>query len=245
MKTKNLFMKSLVVLMLFAGMQTLTACFFDNPLAERGNGILQTEERTVRSFNAIDVSGGFEVVITQSDVESLVIEADENLMRFIITEVHGRELKIYTEGSISANAGLRAIISLKDLNSIDISGAVDLTATNTISGKDLLIDGSGASDIDLSLQYEKIDLDLSGASKVRLEGNAEKMFIEGSGASKIYAAELKTSTTKLDVSGASYAEIWATESLTLEASGASNIRYKGEPANIRTNTSGASNINKL
>ena len=230
--------------MILIGFQAFNACMFDNPLAVKGNGQLAIEQRNIKSFNAIEVSGGFEVELTQSGNEELTIEADENLMRFIVTEVHGKTLKIYSEGGLNPQAGLKARIAFNELRSIELSGAVKLYGNNVIRLKDLEIDGSGASDIELSLQAVRLNVDLSGASKLRLEGNADNFLIEGSGASKFYAAELKTASTRLDLSGASFAEVWATGSLELEASGASEIRYKGDPETIRTNTSGASSINK-
>ncbi|PKP54262.1 MAG: DUF2807 domain-containing protein [Bacteroidetes bacterium HGW-Bacteroidetes-1] len=245
MKTKNFSSLSMVAVLMFVFLQLTLSCSYADGFSIRGSGNKQVENRTVGSFSAIDVSGGFEVILTQGSSESLQIEADDNLMNSIITEVKGGELRIYIRDHVSAKTKMKAYINFIHLDEIEISGAVKVFATNKLNFKNLELDASGASEIDLELELEVLEIDMSGATKITLNGTADKVYVDCSGASKMYLSGFKTAVQKFELSGASYAEVWVTEELIVEASGASEFKYKGEPKILRTDTSGASSIRKM
>jgi len=83
-----------------------------------GNGIVEKQTRKVSSFNALDISSAFDIFLTQGNEESLVIEADENIMEYIITEVRGGTLRIY----IDEHRNIRNVKTMKVyLNSITLN----------------------------------------------------------------------------------------------------------------------------
>lgn len=245
MKTLNFNSKMQIFIVMIFALQLLSACTYADPFAERGSGNKQVEERNVKSFVALEVSGGFEVILKQGTSEALTIEADDNLMKYIVSEVRGGELRIFTEGSVSPKTKMKAYVTFVKLDEIDISGAVKLIAESKLSFNKLMLEGSGASDIEMELSAERIEADLSGASELNLIGSVSNIELECSGASKIYAADLESESVRLDLSGASYIEVFAKESLIIDASGASSVRYKGNPEKLVTNTSGASKVSKL
>jgi len=244
MKIKNqsflfLLLTSLLVTCLF------TACEFIDREHIRGNGNIFTEERKVNGVRDLQVSGAFVVVLSQNDDEGVKIETDENLMDYIQVEVLGGTLKIYSTANLSPTKKMLVHISFKSLDEIDISGAVRLSSEHDLSFNRIRLHGSGASEIDLGIEAVQIGIDVSGASKVSLRGSAENLSVDGSGASKIYAADLQCEIVNVNISGASYAEVWADDKLSVEASGASKVKYKGSVTNIRQSTSGASDVIKM
>jgi len=102
-----------------------------------------------------------------------------------------------------------------------------------------------ASEINLNLMANSLEMDLSGASKTSLNGKVDMVRADCSGASKFYAGDLETSSFSFEASGASFAELWVKDRLSVDASGASKVRYKGQPANIEKNTSGASSVKEM
>jgi hypothetical protein len=62
-------------------------------IVESGNVV--TEDRQVSGFDGIAFDGIGELIITQGDTESLTVQADENVMPHIVTEVRGSELNIH------------------------------------------------------------------------------------------------------------------------------------------------------
>ncbi|HEX6126973.1 MAG TPA: DUF2807 domain-containing protein, partial [Pyrinomonadaceae bacterium] len=85
-------------------------------------------------------------------------------------------------------------------------------------------------------------LDTSGASKVNVSGEAASLIVDISGASSIEAEGLKAKEASVRASGASRVNVSVAEKLTAKASGASKIRYTGNPLTVEKNTSGASKI---
>ncbi len=210
----------------------------------RGNGNMQTQDRKVSNFKGINVGGGFTVELTWGNNESLRIEAEENLLGNIVSEVKNGVLHIYNEGSISTNKGMKAYITLRELNSIDISGGVKVTSNSTFKSNAMEFDMSGASSIKLAIETRSLEADMSGASKVELTGRADEVKWSMSGASNVNAEDLEAQKVNVNASGASKVRVSASESLSINASGASNIAYKGTPS-ITSDVSGGTKISKL
>jgi len=102
---------------------------------------------------------------------------------------------------------------------------------------------SGASKCDFSGSAKTIEMDLSGASELNLMGSGQ--FIDGelSGASELRSFNYQAEESDIRLSGASEGKILVTRYLKVDASGASNLRYKGNPE-IQKKVSGGSSVSK-
>jgi hypothetical protein len=209
-----------------------------------GSGRIVKESREVRSFDAIEASGAFRIYLSQGNNESLVIEADDNLMQYIETSVRGGKLYLDTRGVGLRSATLRAHITVVDIENIKASGAVKITGETPIEFKRLKIGASGAADIDMEVYGDNMELKVSGAGKTYLTGEVDKMSINLSGASKLSAETLYTKFMDIEISGAGSANVNVDEVLDAKISGAGNVRYIGEPK-VRSKVSGAGNVRRL
>ena len=213
-------------------------------LGERGNGNVVKQERKVSAFNAIEVSGAFDVYLSLGSTQSVIVEADENLMPLIRTEVSGGILKIDNKKPIHDSKSLKVYITVTDLKKIEVSGAVDLQTQNKLTLNELEIEISGATDATLDLAVQKLVVSSSGGSKLKFSGMANKVDMDVSGAVDIHAFDLLAEIVSLSISGAGDAEINVTKELNAEISGAGTVRYKGDPAKVDSNVSGAGSIKK-
>lgn len=232
---------SVYFLLLFPAVIALAGC--DNLIGVQGNGNVKSEERSVDSFDQISVGGAFDVYLTQGDTESLRVEADENLLPLIETTVRNGRLVIRSRENIGEAKELNVYVTFRELNKIETSGACEIKNEGQLNFSNLVLKGSGASEIDLSLRAEKLEGEYSGASEVDLEGSAEVCEFKLSGASELDAEGLVVQQMKIDLSGASEAEVQVTQNLKVHASGASSVVYTGNPA-IDQHTSGASSVRK-
>jgi len=210
----------------------------------KGNGNVVKQERSVSSFTGIDVGGAFKVYLTQGEKETLVVEADENLLDIIETEVRGNTLRIKTSQDIRDSKALNIYITFKNLEDLDVSGACNLTGENKFKLGDLDLGCSGASDVMLKLSAEDVNLDCSGASEMDIYGSAETIDLDVSGASHIDAFEFEVKICKADVSGASRAKVFVTGELSAEVSGAASLKYKGDAVITNHDVSGAGSLKK-
>ncbi len=197
----------------------------------KGNKKVVKQEREIPLFKNLDVGGAFNVYFTQSDKTSLIVEADENLMEKIMTEVSGNELKIYSKNIKNATA-LNIYVSNPVIEKIDVSGAATLESENSLSAKNLKIIASGAAEAMLSVDVDELETRASGASNVRLSGSAYFHQIKTSGAAEVKAGDLVTTKTEANASGASEIRINATEEVRSSKSGAGSISVSGNPEKI-------------
>src|SRR6266853_3313510 len=77
--------RKIVVLLLLAGGLALAGCKLHRGIA--GSGVRKTEKRDLKSFNAIDTTGTYEIDVTCQKPASFEIEADDNILPLIKTEV--------------------------------------------------------------------------------------------------------------------------------------------------------------
>lgn len=190
----------------------------------KGSGVLKNETRAVSGFSKVEAGGAIRLEITAQKDFSVSVEADDNLLPLIKTEVRGDTLKIYREKGSSSKIGIKVTISMPDVNGIDISGA----STAVVSGA----------------KSESLELEASGASKIKIDGEAKDLTSDASGASGIDAENLLAENADIKASGASNTTVSATGELEADASGASTIYYTGEPKNLNQKSSGASSIKK-
>lgn len=120
-------------------------------------------------------------------------------------------------------------LSANDLK-IDASGASELVSAG--SGNIITLDASGAAKLFLTYTADDLKADLSGASKVSIKGAADKTSLDCSGASNFDGESFQTKTVRVDISGAAKAEIEVKKSITGEVTGASTLRYIGDPDRV-------------
>ena len=199
-------------------------------------------------FDAIKVSGGIDLYLSQSDnVAVAVSAANENYKEGIKTVVEDGILKIFYEGEKNWNRKdrkLRAYVSFSDLKKIDASGACNVIVSGSITTTALVLKMSGACDFKAMVKVNTLDIDLSGASDAKISGTANTVNIKSSGASDLKAYELVTDICNANISGASDVHITVNSELTASASGASDIKYKGNGVIKEKHSSGASSISK-
>lgn len=189
---------------------------------EKGSGRMASEVRDLSGFKSIDVGGVFHVEITAQKDFAVEVEADDNLLQFIRTEVRNGSLHIETEKRLSTSNPIRVRIYAPDIDNLDVSGAANVAI------KDLKNTG--------------LTIDSSGASKIKVAGETGKLTIDVSGATEVNASNLKTENANVEASGASAIDVNVSGELTADASGASKINYSGSPRNVQKKTSGASKV---
>lgn len=208
------------------------------------------QERKVGSFHAIRVSSSFDVIIKQGNEEAVVVSASEDKYRSRIkTEVVNGVLRIsYENESVwkwnTGDKKLRAYVSVKNLDMIDVSGACDVKIDGVLKTFKLKIELSGASSLKGEVDVNEMVVDQSGASNSKINGKATNINIEVSGASDFKGFDLVTENCKAQASGASDIRITVNKDLKVKASGASDVEYKGNAYISDFSTSGASSLKK-
>lgn len=207
------------------------------------------EVREAKNFHSINLSSAFDVYLSQSNEEAVAVSASETKYReHIKVEVKDGILYVgYDSKGMrwgSGNKKLKAYISFKQIDKLSISGACDVFINGTLKADDLAINQSGASDLKGKIDVKKLSVDLSGASDITMSGNATQLDVEANGASDFKGFDLVTDVCDVRASGASDIKITVNVSLSAHASGASDVRYKGNGVITDIKSSGSSSISK-
>lgn len=200
------------------------------------------------SFNAIKISGGIDLYLSQFDAESIAVSAAEDKYKEQIkTVVENNTLKIYYEGDkmwSGGNKKLKVYVSFKNLEKLQASGASDVQLAGTINVPSLALDMSGASDFKGAVKVNDLIIELSGASDATISGVTNTVSIYSTGASDFKGYNLVTDICNAKASGASDIHITVNKEISADASGASDISYRGNAVIKNQHSSGASSIGR-
>ncbi|MFA6825385.1 MAG: DUF2807 domain-containing protein [Bacteroidia bacterium] len=225
-----------------------SSCVGFNEKSVKLSGVTKVSTKEVSAFDKVDVSGAIDVIVNIGNKSEVVIEADSAIMPYIVTEVKDRELRIYNKDIIGfynfKNNKILVTITTPSILELESSGACDVTI-NDLKTDMFKVSLSGACDLIGSFECNVLDFESSGSSDSKLRGKVKNCNIELSGACDIKALDLEVDSLKIEGSGSSNVEITVQNSLDVELSGASELRYKGEPKYIKTDMSGVSNLTKI
>jgi uncharacterized protein YxeA len=238
-------MKSLKVFLIAIICVSVTSCITGQEhKSVRGNGNVVKKERPASPFTGIRVKTGIDVYLKQGDKESITVEADENLHEYILTEIQGDILNIYTDVWIREADRKRVYVTMKDVKSIKTSSAGDIMGETPLKCEDLEIGTSSAGNIRLEIYGKKIDVNVSSAGDVTLSGEGESLYADLSSAGNLDAANLKVKEAEVSASSAGDARVNVSEKIKARASSAGDITYRGDPKYVDAHSSSAGSIHK-
>lgn len=223
-----------------------TSCIvggWDNSIS--GNGNVEEENRDISGFTGVLVSSGIDVILSEGQDFEVRVVADENLLEVIETTLNGRVLEVGTDRMNIRNAKSKKVyVTLPELSSLKISSAGDCIGKDVFHCDHLELGISSAGDLELEVEAQRIDLNISSSGDAKLAGSADEFYASLSSAGDLHAFDLVAGKVKVDVSSAGDARVFATEEISMSASSAGNIHYKGDARVLRSSKSSAGDIVK-
>jgi hypothetical protein len=190
-------------------------------------------EYNVDTFTGIDCSAPIDIIITKGDTQKVVLEVPEKYATYfklkVKSSILGIEFKNPKSGSISLNKDnkFKLFVTMKTLNSLDLSSATNVVSKDTFSSNTFVLDVSGACTVNLNINTKVINADISGASTINLKGNVtQNATVDCSGASTLNFQELIITKGSFDVSGVSSARLNSSKNITVDDSGMASVKYK-------------------
>jgi hypothetical protein len=200
---------------------------------ERGSGKMTTQTRDVNDFHAVEVSFPANVFISQGTSESLKIEAEDNLLPGLQTQVRNNTLEIFykadTKKVVRPTKPITITIVVKNLDRVDFESAGKLDITG-IKNDSLNVSVSGAGDMKMKqVALQTLVVNLSGAGSMSATGSADTVELNISGFGSFDGKELASKDATVQLSGAGSATIRAKDTLDTQISGAGSVSYYGSP----------------
>jgi hypothetical protein len=204
--------------------------------------------RTVGNFHAIEVSSGIDLYLSNGTAAVAVSARDDQARDAIKTEV--RNGVLYISYDWKANRGLRmsggpalkAYVAVEGLEHLSASGGSDVHISGQLRSDSLSLSLSGGSDLRGGIEAGRLSVDQSGGSDVNLKGHATRLHIEASGGSDFNGFDMVSDECFISASGGSDINITVNKELSAEASGASDISWKGAASVRKAHASGAGSV---
>jgi hypothetical protein len=241
MKTKGLLASVVTFMLLLSG---LTACAQHERIS--GSGSVKKETRDIAGFKSIGTSGSFNVYISPGSSKSIEIEADDNILPYIVTELKGDELKVHIKKGydIKPSQKITVNVSMPEVRSLAASGSGGFYSKGSLKGEKVELGISGSVNVDLDLQASKLEVGVSGSTKIALKGNISTVEYGISGSAAVDALALQSDNVEVSVSGSGDLAVNAQKKLDISISGGAKVRYKGNPS-INQSSSGSAKITKI
>ena len=179
-----------------------------------GSGQRLREKREVAAFTSIKTEGAYEIKVVCQQALSLEVEADDNIMPLIKTDVSNGVLRIKSSRGYSVDHPIVIKIGAPNLEAINTSGA----GTVEITG----------------LKSDKFEIDSNGAPTIRVAGETGTLEIDANGAGRIDAHKLRAAKGTVAANGVTKIEVHASDELNVTVMGPASVIYSGDPKVSKT-----------
>ncbi|MBW6497721.1 MAG: DUF2807 domain-containing protein [Bacteroidales bacterium] len=214
------------------------------PLTEGSMNVV-SEIRQISDFNAIEASGPVKVELVQGDEIGLTIEADDNLIELIVTEVNDKVLTIRMRERVVKYQALDIKVAFVTLEALRVSAGASVFSLNTIVGLALKHIVSSGATSELNLDLEELTLEVSSGARAKLSGKVRELFIESSSGSEVMASELQAENASIKTSSGSVNHVFVNNEMSIDASSGAVVSYGGSPTIKGMKTSSGGSVGTL
>lgn len=200
------------------------------------SGDVTRETRNVGSFSGVILAGPAKLYVTQGGINSLGVEAQENVLDIIETSVNGGVLTVGFSKCITTflASPVNVYVSMEDVKSLSVRSSGDIIGQTKITSDDLVLSVISSGNIDLDVDTEQVSTTISSSGNVNLKGDATTHDITISSSGNVNAYDLATekAIVRTMSSGSSYISVSDQLDITILSSG--SVFYKGSPSITQT-----------
>lgn len=187
-----------------------------------GSGVGVAETRELEPFTAVELAGANTVTIGVGGEQRVVVQADDNLVGHVVTEVRNGVLVVDESGSFDSVSPMSVEITVPSLDDVRLSG----------SGT-ILIDGH---------ELEALAVALPGAGTITGAGTVTTLEVDLAGSGDIDLGELVARDATVALSGSGTVLVHVTGALEADVSGTGSVTYTGDPDSVDREISGAGSV---
>lgn len=199
------------------------------------------EEFSIVDFDRLEMGDALYITVVEGNFFKVSVRGDRRNVNDLLVTTEGSTLVMCFDENRNRRHDTYVTITMPVLLSANFSGASDsrISGFQGLETFDMYL--SGASVCQLDVDAAMVDVVLSGASYLNIRGTGEKLSAELTGASALKAFNFPVTEATIVASGASDGNVTVTDKLDARASGASEIRYRGNPV-VTSDVSGSSNV---
>lgn len=223
---------------------TLNAQIFDKKI--KGNGNITTADRSVADFDKIGIAGSFDVELRKGNEGEISIQADENLMEYIVTEVKKGQLKIKSKKGyqLKSSKTIQITVYFNTIDAVSLAGSGDVSTSDPINASDLKLSLAGSGDMNLKVATKNLTSSIAGSGNISLAGDTDEFSCSIAGSGNLNGYELKTSVAKAKIAGSGDIKVNAVSEIHAKIAGSGNVYYTGNPAVQKSDSAGSGSLKK-
>lgn len=236
-----------ILLFLTVIMLTATSCRWFGYKRVVGNGNLETQDRPIQQAERIKLAGSYDVEITQGPTTSVKVEADENILPYILTRSEGGFLIIKSKDhiSLSTDNTIKIFITTPKLEQVNLAGSGNIIGKSKFTGGDkLTLKIAGAGDMKMEVNTPSIEAEIAGSGSMTLTGETRDQRIRISGVGDYIGEALKSENAVVKIAGSGNVKLFAAATLDVNIAGVGSVYYKGSPV-VKQHVAGSGEVKKL
>jgi hypothetical protein len=236
-----------ILLFLTVIMLTATSCRWFGYKRVVGNGNLETQDRPIQRAERIKLAGSYDVEITQGPTTSVKVEADENILPFILTRSEDGFLIIKSKDhvSLSTDNTIKIFITTPKLEQVNLAGSGNIIGKSKFTGGDkLTLKIAGAGDMKMEVNTPSIEAEIAGSGSMTLTGETRDQRIRISGVGDYIGEALKSENAVVKIAGSGNVKLFAAATLDVNIAGVGSVYYKGSPV-VKQHVAGSGEVKKL
>ncbi len=214
-------------LLLTLSVMLITGCEITNNTNDtdtiRGSGIIATEVRTLADCTGLSILNIGVVHISQGEHQSVLVEADDNIIDRVITRKEDDQLVVGIRDGSYTDITLNIYVTLPSIYFLTIDGAGTITAGNDIETDTLICV-------------------VNGAGNCNVRGNGDYFYASVNGAGNISARDFTAKSCTASLNGTGNISVYVTEELEATVVGVGTITYYGNPPVVRATVTGVGRI---
>ena len=225
---KNLFLMLAITALGFSSMAQKNDKYDDKDRIE-GSGNVITKDITVKSFDELNASGVFNLLLSQGDKESLKIEADDNLLDLFIIENEGSTLtiKMKKNSNFNSKKQLKVYVTFKTLKSMDLGMVGGTSSDEKLKFADLKLKNQSVGSVSLNMTLQTLNMENQSVGSVKLEGSAENAIVKNNSVGSINAGNFVVQKMDIENNGVGSATVNAEKELKYSDSFLGKVSNRG------------------
>ena len=213
----------------------------------RGSGSVEEKAFEVSGFSSVDLATVGKLVVETGEVETLQVEAEENLLEYFEIQVQNGELEISDRENVNLvpTKGVFFYLTVKALDTITISGLGDVELP-AIEAPQFSVEISGGGNVDIEeLTADVLDVEISGVGDLSVDGGTVgQQVIVITGGGNYTARHLESAVADVQVNGLGKATVRVSDRLDVTISGGGSVEYFGDP-DVDQDVSGVGHVKRI
>lgn len=236
---KKVFISTIAVLFILSGV-----------FAQKSNGKLKTETRTVSDYDKIMVSGYYTVDLVSGKEGTISIKGkNAKEVANVKVEVDDQTLRISAKEKTSwktyKNSPIYITIPVEDVSAVSLKGSGDvITKDLTLKSSGMQLSVMGSGDMNVVVKSDRLIASVTGSGDLFVNGVSNYLQAKVKGSGDLNASALESNVVDAKVTGSGDIEVVANKHITASVTGSGDIDYTGNPETEKVKTTGSGDISR-